>query len=131
MKKKGILNQELSTVISGMGHRDMLAVVDAGFPIDETTKRVDLALDEGIPGFVETLKVIDKELEVEHIYLAEETQENSPYIEKAISEIFNEIPIDTVKHAELKKRSQKARAIIRTGEFTPFANVILVSGVIF
>lgn len=131
MKKIGILNQELSAVISGMGHRDMLGVVDAGFPITEKTQRIDLALDKGIPGFVETIKVIAKELEVEKIYLAKETQDINPNIEKEIINTFKDTPIEIVDHMQLERYSQGARAIVRTGEFTPYANVILVSGVIF
>jgi len=45
--------------------------------------------------------------------------------------IFNEAEVDHITHEELKILSAEAVAIVRTGEFTPYANVILVSGVVF
>lgn len=45
---------------------------------------------------------------------------------------FNKLaPVDFVMHDRLKELSHQARGVIRTGEATPFANVILYSGVIF
>jgi D-ribose pyranase len=41
------------------------------------------------------------------------------------------IDIDYVAHDALKRLSRDARAVIRTGEATPYANVVLYAGVIF
>ncbi len=131
MKKIGILNKEISAVIAGMGHNDKLVICDAGLPIPASTKRIDLALKKDLPGFIETAKVISEELKVEHIILAEETGKVSPHIEKELIGIFKDSRIEKVSHEEFKKLTQDAKAVVRTGEFTPYANVILVSGVIF
>ena len=37
----------------------------------------------------------------------------------------------TVSHEEFKRRTAKARAMVRTGECTPYANIILIAGVKF
>ncbi len=65
MKKIGILNQPISSVIAGLGHMDTLVVADAGLPIPQETQRIDLALVEGIPGFLDTLRAVLMEMKVE------------------------------------------------------------------
>jgi D-ribose pyranase len=131
MKKIGILNQDISEVIAGMGHMDMLIVCDAGLPIPGHVRRIDLALHAGYPPFETVLKDIAIELQVERIILAEETGKVSPHIEAAVVELFSTAEVQKVSHKQFKELSQDAVAIVRTGEFTPYANVILVSGVVF
>jgi len=131
MKKIGILNQSLSAVIAGLGHLDQLVVADAGLPIPAGPERIDLALKEGLPGFAETLQVILEEVQVETAVVAEEMISTSPQIYQLIAAMLADIPIETVPHEEFKLRTGEARAVVRTGEFTPYANVILISGVVF
>lgn len=131
MKKIGVINQPISTVISGMGHMDMLVIADAGLPIPWETNRIDLALKKGIPGFLETLEVVLEELQVESAVLAEEVFPKSPQMAERIMSLLKSIPIERVPHEEFKVRTSQAKAVIRTGEFTPYANIILVAGVTF
>lgn len=131
MKKIGILNQPLSAVIAGLGHLDQLVVADAGLPIPVGPERIDLALKEGLPGFVETLKVILEEVQVESAVVAEEMVSTNPQVYKQLAYILGDIPIKTIPHVEFKQRTGEARAVVRTGEFTPYANVILIAGVVF
>ena len=77
MKKIGTLNQPLSTVIAGMGHGDMLVIGDCGLPIPANVQRIDLALTAGVPTFLQTLSVVQQELEVESVVIANEMTENS------------------------------------------------------
>jgi len=131
VKKGGVLNQAVSEVIAGMGHMDMLVIGDAGLPTPSGVRRIDLAVREGVPGFVETVETVATELQAERIIVAEETKGTSPRIQAAISDIFDGVPMETVSHEELKELSKRAVAVIRTGEFTPYANVVMVSGVLF
>jgi len=131
MKKIGVLNKDLSDVMAGMGHNDMLVVGDAGLPIPANIRRIDLAIKAGLPGFIETVDAINSELKVDTIIIAEEMGKVSPKIEKELISIFKDAKIQRVSHNELKELCRNAVAIVRTGEFTPFANVILVSGVVF
>ena len=39
--------------------------------------------------------------------------------------------VRAIPHEELKRLTASARAVVRTGETTPFANVVLVAGVTF
>jgi D-ribose pyranase len=131
MKKQGILNQPISSIISSMGHTDQLTICDAGLPIPRTVDRIDLALVPGLPGFCEVVEVFAREMAVERIILAEEIKESNPEIEAFILKVFNGVEVVYEPHSEFKKLTQNSCAVIRTGECTPFANIILVSGVIF
>lgn len=131
MKKIGILNQPLSAVIAGLGHMDTLVIADAGLPIAAETQRIDLALTEGIPTFLDTLGAVLGEMQVERAIVAEELLDASPSLHEAIEDLLGDLPIESVAHIMLKEQSRSARAVVRTGEFTPYANIILVAGVVF
>jgi D-ribose pyranase len=131
MKKSKLLNQDLSSVIAGMGHRDELVIADAGLPIPGSTQRIDLALTQNIPAFLDTLRAVLSELQIEKAIVAEEMPAVSPQVYKAVVALMENVQVDMIPHEEFKRRSQSAVAIVRTGEFTPFANIILVAGVVF
>jgi D-ribose pyranase len=129
VKKTDLLNRDVSEIIASLGHTDMLVVCDAGFPVPKDVRRIDLAVTANLPPFLETLKTILTELEVEKIIVAVETKEMSPELFKKTLELFPGLPVETVPHTEFKEIAHGARAAVRTGEFTPYANIILVSGV--
>ncbi len=131
MKKIGTLNQPLSSVIAGMGHLDTLVVADAGLPIPAGPLRIDLALKEGLPAFLETFMVVLAELEVERAIVAEELVTVSAALYRQVKELLGDIPLEIVPHVKFKEQTRAAQAIVRTGEFTPYANIILVAGVVF
>ena len=134
MKKVGTLNSRLSLVIAEMGHTDTLAIADAGLPIPNETTRIDLALARGVPGFMQTLKTVLEELEVEEVVLAEEIQSATPSSTKLchqLKDIFTEVPITFISHESFKQKLSSCRAVVRTGECTPYANIIVSSGVKF
>jgi D-ribose pyranase len=132
MKKGGILNPKINQLIAETGHTDTVVVTDAGLPIPENvTHRIDLALKEGVPGFLETLDTVLSELEVEKVILAEEVKSVSPAMNEEIIKRFPNIPVEYVPHVEFKQQTKAARGLIRSGEFTPYANVILVAGVVY
>jgi len=132
MRKTVLLNSNISSVISKMGHTDMMTVGDCGLPIPDGPERCDLALKLGVPGFLETLDTILEELCVEKIILAEEIKTASPGMHEEVLARFGEkVQVEYVPHSEFKAVTAKSKAIVRTGECTPYANVILCSGVTF
>ena len=114
-----------------MGHYDMLMLGDAGLPIPPGVRRIDLALCQGVPSFIQTLRVVLSELKLQSVVVASEMQEVSPELYKKTLNELDGVEVELVSHEELKAMSQKAVAVIRTGEFTPYANIILKSGVVF
>lgn len=133
MKKNGILNSEISRILSYMGHTDCIAIGDCGLPIPDETERIDLALAFGIPTFMQTLEIVAKDMKIEKIILAEEIKEKNPDILCKIEALFSDCNIETeyVSHSQLKEKTKDCKAVIRTGETTPYANIILQSGCIF
>lgn len=131
MKKGNLLNAEITATIAKMGHTDSLCIGDCGLPIPEEAKRIDLALCKGVPGFIETLKIILMEIEIEEVMIAEETREVSPAILKEIKKLIGDVKITFITHEELKGFTRQCKAVVRTGEQIPYANIILKSGVVF
>lgn len=131
MKKTELLNSEISYVISRLGHTQQIAIGDAGLPVPENVERIDLALVKGVPGFLQTLDAVLSEMEVEGIILAGEIREKSPQMEREILERFPGVEVEYVEHEVFKERMKGCQAVIRTGETTAYANVILRAGVTF
>jgi D-ribose pyranase len=132
MKKTALLNAELSQVIAGMGHTDTLVIGDAGLPVPKGVPVVDLALRQGVPGFIETLETVLAELEVEGGVVTNELRDTSPTMHKVLIDLWaKRAPLEHTSHDEFKAMSQNAKAVVRTGEFTPFSNIILTAGVVY
>ncbi|CAM2811983.1 D-ribose pyranase [Dolosigranulum pigrum] len=129
MKKYGILNSSISKVLADLGHTDQIIIADCGLPIPDHVKKIDLALKLGSPSFSEVFEVILENMYVEQAVIANEITEHNEQLENIINNSINNI--NYVSHEELKKQSNVAKAIIRTGEATPYANVILQAGVNF
>ena len=129
MNKTKMINSELSYVISQMGHTNSLIIGDCGLPIPNETKRIDLALTHNVPTFIQTLDVVLEELCVEEAIIASEIKEKNPQVYEAIKKrIANLIE---VSHEEFKVLTKDSKAVVRTGEYSPYANIILKSGVVF
>jgi D-ribose pyranase len=131
MKKQGILHPELARIVASLGHMDRLVIADAGLPIPSGPVRIDLALVEGVPPFMSVLRAVLADVAVESATLAREMAEVSPELYEEVMETLADIPLELVSHSEFKALTQQARAVVRTGEFTPYANVLLRSGVVF
>ncbi|USG67476.1 D-ribose pyranase [Brevibacillus ruminantium] len=130
MKKGLLLNRELSEVIASMGHTDYLIVCDAGFPIPNGVKRIDLALKKDLPDLETVLSLIASDFIAENIYVAEEVETHNTPLYNKIKQIFPGVEVGTMKHETiLTEMAKKAKAIVRTGAFDPWGNVILQSGV--
>lgn len=131
MRKTKLLNSQISSVISEMGHTDTLGIGDCGLPIPKDVKRIDLAIIKNLPTFMDTLKAVLLELEIEEVTLAVETAEVSKKLYEEIEKEIGDVRINFVSHEQLKEDLKECRAVIRTGEQTPYANIILKSGVVF
>jgi len=139
MKKSALLNSEVSYAIANMRHTDMLVIGDAGLPIPDQVSQIDLAVTKGIPDFLSVLQTVLTELSVEKVILAQEIIQSSRKLHDEIIEILSnmekaeqiKIEIEYVPHETFKNKTADSKAIIRTGEFSPYANIILISGVVF
>ena len=133
MKRAGILNSEISRVLSYLGHTDTICIGDCGLPIPDEVERIDLAMCFCEPTFMRTLELVAADMKIEKIVLAEEIKTQNPTVLAQIEELFagQNIEVAYVSHTELKAQTHDCKAVIRTGETTPYANVILQAGCIF
>ena len=131
MKKTAVINSDISRVIAQMGHFDTLAIGDAGMPVPAGTEKIDLAVTKNLPSFIDVLTNVLTELQVQRIYLAEEMKVQNAKQLTAVKQLFPDVDIVFIPHDQMKKDLSKAHAFIRTGEMTPYSNIILESGVTF
>jgi len=133
MKKSGILHSELARIVAGMGHSDKLVICDSGFPIPHGRPVADVVLTVGVPGLIQTLKVVLQELHIEGALLAKEADLRSPAMVKEIQGALDRVVLKKIPHDKFKEfcRNEPNVSFVRTGEATPFSNVILVAGVVF
>lgn len=131
MKKHGVLNSEIASILALIGHTDTIVIADCGLPIPDGVKRIDLAVEIGKPSFLDVLQVVADDMAIEKVTLAEEVIINNAEVNKEIEQKLIEPAFEYVSHEQFKEHTKKAKAIIRTGEATPYANVILHAGVIF
>lgn len=129
MKRSGILNARLAYALARLGHTDRLVICDAGLPIPPGPQVVDLAFRFGMPPFAAVLAGILEETVVEGATAAEEVKERNPDCHGLLSSQFPNLTL--VPHEEIKRQTVGAQLVVRTGEATPYSNVILHCGVPF
>lgn len=128
MKRGGILHPRISHLLASTGHTDYFTICDRGFPVPLEPERIDLALVEGSPTVLEVLRAVHAEFVIDRVVVAEEAELVSAAHVAALKEIVGVERVMTMSHLALKELSQGARATIRTGDVTPYANILVVSG---
>lgn len=131
MKKSGILNSDISRVLSYMRHTDTICISDCGLPCPDETELIDISLEKGVPDFVRVLKAVVNDMSVEKIFLAEEIRVKNPAVLKEIQTLLPGVRTDFMPHEEFKKKLLSCKAVVRSGEASPYANIILQSACVF
>lgn len=128
MKKHGMINRDIAASLAEFGHTDHLVIADCGLPIPKDVRCVDLSYELGKPAFIDILDAVLSDFQQEAAFIAGEIEQANPEME---SEIKERTSVEYISHVELKQMSKNAKLIIRTGEASPYANIVLRSGVIF
>ena len=128
MIRGGILNPALNRILAETGHTDLLTICDRGFPVPLGVERLDLALTDDIPSVVDVLRAINRQFVIDTIIVAEEMKEASPGRYAQLTSEFSHIAFRSMPHLRFKQVCRDSRAVIRTGDTVPYANLIIVSG---
>lgn len=132
VKARGLLHGELSRLVATLGHGDVVVIGDAGLPVPPGVPLIDLALAPDEPDVPATLRALLSELVVERGYANAEQPGIAPDAAAEIEAAWRvDASLERIDHEALKAMSGRARAVVRTGAFTPYANVVLVAGVPF
>jgi D-ribose pyranase len=129
LKRTGIINANLLGALGRLGHTDLVVVCDAGLPIPPGPAVVDLAFRFGIPAFETVVSGLLEELVIEGAIAAEEVESRNPRCHEFLKSSLPDLEL--VTHDELKRMVTGAKLVVRTGEATPYSNVILRCGVPF
>jgi D-ribose pyranase len=125
---KGILNPQILSLIARVRHTNTLVIADRGFPYWPMIETVDISLVDDVPTVLEVFEALKANFVIGQIYMAEEfIANNSLELQQRYTNSRGEIPIKYEPHIELKLRVPQAIGLIRTGDSTQFANMILVS----
>lgn len=131
MTKNGILNPDLLAAIASCGHTDTFVIADSGLPIPDGPAVIDLSLVRGVPRFVQVLEAVLGQLVVEGFVVADEMARANTEVASRTQALTSGLRGASVPHEDLKRMVAKARFVVRTGEVSPYANIILRCGVNF
>jgi D-ribose pyranase len=129
MRETGTINRDIDNLLSQLGHTDEIVVCDAGFAISSAVATVDISLAKNKPAVPEVLQELIRHFSVEKLVMAKETKAVSPTRFRAIVDLFDEgMPVETIPQTESRQGARTVKGIIRTGDFTAYSNVLLISG---
>ena len=129
MLKTGILNPAINSLISRVRHTNTLVIADRGFPFWPQIETVDISLVDDIPRVIDVVRALSKNFVIAQAFMAEEfLSVNSDSTKAAFASALSGNPILYEPHPVFKKRVPQAIGLIRTGDTTQYANLILESG---
>ncbi len=128
MLRTGILNPAVQSLLCRVRHTNTLVIADRGFPYFPQIETIDISLTDDIPTVLDILRAISGNFTMGRIHMAREFRErNEDAVVAAFRAVLGKDP-ELEPHAEFKRRVPQAIGLIRSGDTTQYANVILESG---
>jgi D-ribose pyranase len=128
VRADGLWHPRLLSLLAAAGHGDLVVIADAGLPVPPGVEVIDLVWRRGEPRLLPVLDAVLGDLVVERADMAAELRD--PVIRQGLADLLGGPPA-TMSHDDLKRLTGTARVVVRTGEVTPYANVVLHAGVPF
>jgi D-ribose pyranase len=128
MLKTGILNPQINSLLSRVRHTNTVVIADRGFPFWPMIETVDISLVDDQPTVLMVLRAILPRFQVGKAWMAQEfLRVNSAQTQAEFAETLNKVELVYEPHVEFKKRIPQAIGLIRSGDTTQYANIILES----
>jgi len=128
MLRTGLLNPHVLSLLARVRHTNTLIIADRGFPFWPEIETVDLSLVDDVPTVLQVLTAIRGNFVIGRVFMAEEfLSHNSRERLDSLSRGLDGLPVTREPHVEFKKRVPRAIGLIRTGDTTQYANLILES----
>ena len=128
MLKTGILNPQLLDLLARFRHTNTLVIADRGFPFWPQVETVDISLVDDVPTVLQVLQAVRTQSVIGKAWMAKEfLRENDRRMQSRFVTALKGASVKFEPHVDLKKRVPNAIGLIRTGDTTQYANVILES----
>jgi D-ribose pyranase len=128
MIKHGILNPQINSLLCRVRHTNFLVISDRGFPFWPQIETVDISLVDDVPTVLQVLDAIRQQCHFGAAFMAEEFENhNTASTRAAFDHALRGIELAREPHGAFKKRVPNAIGLIRTGDTTQYANMILLS----
>lgn len=129
MIKDGILNPAILDLLARVRHTNTVVIADRGFPFWTMIETVDISLVDNIPTVMDVLLAVLPRYQFGAAFMAEEfIANNDASAQQSVKDVLGDIPLNFEPHeAVFKKRVPSAVGLIRTGDTTQYANIILES----
>jgi D-ribose pyranase len=128
MLKSGILNPAINSLLSRIRHTNTVVIADRGFPYWPQIETIDISLVDDVPRVLEVFNAIKANFVIGQVVMAEEFRRvNDLETVKRFDDCFGNIPAVFEPHIQFKQRVPQAVGLIRTGDTTQYANMILES----
>ncbi len=121
-----LLHPEVLRAFAQVGHTDLVTIADRGFPVPLGIERIDLALTDDLPTVLDVLEVLLPLFRPDRLVLTLEMRAVSPARVRELEALVGERKLEFVSHEAFKRLAGEVRATVRTGDSTPYANVIWV-----
>src|SRR5277367_4295797 len=129
MINSGILNPQILALLARIRHTNALVIADRGFPFWPMIETVDISLVDDVPTVLQLIAAVRANHNFTQAYMAREFQKNNfKTVQEKFAKALRRVQTKFEPHVQFKKRVPHAVGLVRTGDTTPFANVILVSG---
>jgi D-ribose pyranase len=126
--KNGILNPAINSLLSRVRHTNTLVIADRGFPFWLQIETIDISLVHGVPRVLDVFKAIQTNFVIGKVVMAEEFRAaNDPETVRSFVSCFGNIATVFEPHLQFKQRVPSAIGLIRTGDTTEYANILLES----
>ena len=128
MIRSGLLNPHVLSLIARIRHTNTLVIADRGFPFWPTIETVDLSLVDDVPTVLQVVTALRSNYIVGRAFMASEfVANNTKERVDAFNRALEGVTITREPHVDFKKRVPHAIGLIRTGDTTQYANMILES----
>jgi D-ribose pyranase len=129
MINSGILNPRLLALLARVRHTNALVISDRGFPFWPEIETVDVSVVDDLPTVLQLIAAVRANHNFTQAFMAKEFKaNNSAATLGKFAKSLAGVPTQFEAHVDFKKRVPHAIGLIRTGDTTQYANLILISG---
>ncbi len=128
MLKTGILNPQINSLLSRVRHTNTLVIADRSFPFWPMIETVDISLMDDVPTVLQVLFALRPNFQIGKAWMAREfLKANTAKTRATFAGALHGMELIHEPHVEFKKRVPHVIGLIRTGDTTQYANLILES----